>query len=218
MLPVELSLAIFRYFDEYDWTDLRSVCKNWSSVISVLRNRQAKRHRIPTSGTKMPGDNSSEDRSPLQVAKKFQTDSGRFHLARRLSTSALGASSGKKVHKLGESNSKERKNGHFSKMERMGKQFKSSSLLTRKRRNKESPPSSSDTDGEADASIEENASSPAPKLRKDCRKNLNFQKSDESVYCSWSDDDDDIDYSDVCVLASLLRSYTHSFVYVLLCH
>jgi hypothetical protein len=39
-LPVELSMAVFRYFDEYDWTELESVCRGWAAIIRSLRRKQ----------------------------------------------------------------------------------------------------------------------------------------------------------------------------------
>jgi hypothetical protein len=71
----------------------------------------------------------------------------------------------------------------------MGKQFKSSAFLTRKRRAKgveSSSSSSSDTDGDVDGS----PFATAEFSRRERRRERNRDK-DESVYCSWSDDDED---------------------------
>lgn len=199
VLPVELSLAIFRYFDEYDWTDLQSVCRNWATIINVLRNKQQRRLR------RRPSRESSASRQAEKTTKKkkkSRIDPKTFHLARGMSTGALSLSSVKNKHHAGNSHSggklidslQDKKHGGAgSKMERMGKNFKSSALLTRKRRTKggggddSSSSSSEDTDGDVDTP----PAFAAPSKRERRRERRHHQDKDDSAYCSWSDDDDD---------------------------
>lgn len=195
VLPVELSLAIFRYFDEYDWTDLQSVCRNWATIINVLRNKQQRRLRRRPS-------RDDQAKKGTKNKKKSRIDPKTFHLARGMSTGALSLSSVKNKHHAGNSHSggklidslQDKKHGGAgSKMERMGKNFKSSALLTRKRRTKggggddSSSSSSEDTDGDVDTP----PAFAAPSKRERRRERRHHQDKDDSAYCSWSDDDDD---------------------------
>ncbi len=97
VLPVELSLAIFRYFDEYDWTDLQSVCRNWATIINVLRNKQQRRLRRRPS-RESSASSRQADKASKKKPKKSRIDPKTFHLARGMSTGALSLSSGKNKH------------------------------------------------------------------------------------------------------------------------
>jgi len=75
VLPVELSMIIFFYFDEYDWPDLQSVCKSWAAIINMMQKKKRRAPSQTSSGIqnrdrgqqlreKRPGGRSSRNADP----------------------------------------------------------------------------------------------------------------------------------------------------------